>query len=260
MRRFLEWTTTPPTKSNASGGGYKEKFEKLLDYHKNHKAYFIVRSEIKYIRDDGFHYMDRVKHAGEEFDHDVLVRIQINKLTKQPDWWISVFKDGNHVLDKSHYGTGYESLVNSLRDSLVIPPRGSSDYENLLESAWQLSEDLSNYDVKKEGSSLAAYIDGKLIARGQNYSELAADVREWEQDEGAKLSKSRFSVTWIVDANNRVGYIEDLDNSVVAENEQEAIKYIKNKVPMARNIKATKLEAVDTTFADDFLLYENLWN
>lgn len=132
-RLLKEWVTKPPAPT--AKGSYKEKFEKLLDYHKNHKAYFVTRSEIKYIRDDGFHYMDHVKHAGEEFDYDVVVKVlKTDPLTKQPFWNISVFKNGDSMIDRCHYGTGYEDLVNSLRDSLVIPPRGSSDYESLLES------------------------------------------------------------------------------------------------------------------------------
>jgi hypothetical protein len=139
-RMLKEWVTKPPA-TKASAGGYKEKFEKLLKYHKNHKAYFITRSATKYIRDDGFHYTDHVKHGNEEFDHDVIV-----KINKKDDWTVSVFKDGNHVLDKSHYGTGYESLVNSLRDSLVIPVRGSSDYKNLIESINSYADDFKLYE------------------------------------------------------------------------------------------------------------------
>ena len=145
MRRLVEWTTKPP--APAAKGSYKEKFEKLLDYHKKHKAYFITRSEIKYIRDDGFHYMDHVKHGGEEFYHDVIVYLNINKINNQADWTVSVFKDGSHVVAKSHYGTGFEDLVNSLRDSLVIPPRGSSAYEELLESVNNsFADDFKEYE------------------------------------------------------------------------------------------------------------------
>jgi hypothetical protein len=138
-RILKEWVAKPklPKATSAKGSSFKEKFEKLLDYHKKHKAYFITQSVIEYIRDDGFHYTDHVKYAGEEFNHDVVVEVKIDKLTNQVDWSVSVFKDGNPVLDKSHYGTGYENyedLVNALRDSLVIPPRGSSDYKYLLES------------------------------------------------------------------------------------------------------------------------------
>lgn len=148
MRRLSEWTTTPPSaKSNSSSGSYKEKFEKLLDYHKKHKAYFVDRSEIKYIREDGFHYMDHVKHAGEEFDHDVIVNLNINKINNQADWTISVFKNGSHVVAKSHYGTGYEDLVNSLRDSLAIPPRGSSAYDELVESVNNFADDFKTYET-----------------------------------------------------------------------------------------------------------------
>jgi hypothetical protein len=149
MRRLLEWVSAPP-KAMSTSRSYKEKFEKLLDYHKKHRAHFVTRSEIKYIRDDGFHYMDHVKHAGEEFDHDVVVKItKIDPSMlpgKNEHWTISVFKDGNHVLDKSHYGTGYEDLVNNLRDSLVIPPRGSSDYDNLIESINSFADDFQLYE------------------------------------------------------------------------------------------------------------------
>jgi hypothetical protein len=146
MRRFLEWIATPPNNITKTGR-YKEKFEKILDYHKKHKTYFVDRSEVKYIREDGFHYIDHVKHAGEEFYHDVIVNLNINKITKQPDWTISVFKNGNHVVDKSHYGSGYEALVNSLRDSLVIPPRGSSAYDALLESVNNFTDDFKTYET-----------------------------------------------------------------------------------------------------------------
>ena len=73
--------------------------------------------------------------------------LNINKINNQADWTVSVFKNGSHVVAKSHYGSGYEDLVNSLRDSLVIPPRGSNAYDELLESVNKsFADDFKEYE------------------------------------------------------------------------------------------------------------------
>lgn len=119
----------------------------------------------------------------------------------------------------------------------------------------RLIEYLGNYEIVKEGKCLAAYKDGELITRSQNYTELAADLNEYEEEQA---TKSKFKVTWIIEANTVSGY-ELKSEEVAAFSEQEAKNYIENKYPNARDIKVIKLESVLTNFASDFKLYENLW-
>lgn len=228
MRRLLEWTTTPPgTQSNSNSSSYKEKFEKLLDYHKKHKAYFVDRSEIKYVREDGFHYMDHVKYAGEEFDHDVVVNMTIGKFTGLADWTISVFKNGNLVLAKSHNGTGYEDLVNSLRDSLVIPPRGSSAYDTLLESA--------NFKKLNKGVNMLEF---------SNIVGWESSARDWARALFNALEDDSIRI---------LDYYEMPDFCDFVINQHgDILTY--------RVHPGGQLTIRDSSFADDFKTYENLWN
>ena len=123
----------------------------------------------------------------------------------------------------------------------------------------KFSECFTDYDIQREGDHLVAYLNGEPVVRSQNYTELSRDLAEYEKErptppEGAKKT---YRVDWIIEANNRSGYISDYEK-VVAYNEQEAKAIIQKRFPAARQLKAVEIETLQSSFAEHFELYENL--
>lgn len=116
-----------------------------------------------------------------------------------------------------------------------------------------LFENLSPYDVRREGECLAAYLDGKLVARSRSYTELLADIKDFEQE---YTETPTFLVSWIVETRGGRGYIED-SKEVQAHTAAEAIKGIQSIFPDARQLSATLVES--KSFAEEFKLIETLW-
>lgn len=120
-----------------------------------------------------------------------------------------------------------------------------------------LTENLGAYDVRREGKSLVAYLDGVPITRSQSYDELLADIREFEKEAKDVKAIPTFLVSWIIEARTPRGYIED-SKEVQANTANEAIAIIKKQFPRARQLSATLIESA--SFAEEFKLIENLWN
>ncbi len=120
-----------------------------------------------------------------------------------------------------------------------------------------LTENLGAYDVRKEGESLAAYLDGVLITRSRSYDELLADIREYEKEAEDIKATPTFLVSWIIEARTPMGYIED-SKEVQANTASEAIATIQKQFPRARQLSAILIESA--SFAEEFKLVENLWN
>lgn len=140
MRRLLEWVSAPP-KATSANGSYKEKFEKLLDYHMNHLGPTAVDPEIKLLHDNEFQYKEHHATGAIEKDYDREVAAYINKAG---DWAISVYKYGIQV--KADYGKGYEDLLKGLSKVLNLPAENSADYQELLESINSYADDFKLYE------------------------------------------------------------------------------------------------------------------
>lgn len=105
----------------------KEKFEKILEFHKNHAPAIVARKEIKVLRNDCFHYMEHVSAGDDEYDRDVVVAIDDSE-----NWVMCLFTNGKKTIEK--IGKGFEELLRILNFYLTLPNSSSKEYQELLES------------------------------------------------------------------------------------------------------------------------------
>lgn len=107
-----------------------------------------------------------------------------------------------------------------------------------------------NIKVKENGGRFEIYKDGKLYCTCDNMKEVKDELRELE------TNKNKYKVTWaVIEKDDSVNYKSE---EVEAVNEEEAINIIKDK--NAFDKKAIKLEAVERSLAEEFKIYENLWD
>lgn len=115
----------------------------------------------------------------------------------------------------------------------------------------ELLEALSDYEIVNTRGHYEAYKDGELICTGDTRAEVEADLEELENQE----TKSKYLVTWIITNTDDNAVHKSLE--IEAENEREAMNKVTDK--NARDIRAVKLESL-SSFAEDFNIYENLWD
>ena len=91
-----------PTKLPATG--YKEKFQKLLDYHKNHLGKDVTQTKIVKLNSYSFEYLEGRHTIEGQSDIDVEVDIH-----DDGEWYLYVWRDGKSIdIDR---GKGFENLL-----------------------------------------------------------------------------------------------------------------------------------------------------
>ena len=154
--------------------GYKERFQKLLDYHKKHLGKDVTYTEITKLNSYGFEYKE-ARHTFEG-QSDIIIEVDIHD---DGEYYAYIWQDGTYI-DLSH-GDSFDMLLGMLSKYLNIPAVNSSEYKKLLEwvdanenkaSTSKPTNDLFKDRFMKLAKHIEDCYDWSLV----NY------VSEWELD------------------------------------------------------------------------------
>lgn len=124
-----------------TSSGYKERFEKLLDYHIAHKDKDVVKILQKDIQPWVFHYSEQ--HKGEfegGYKKDVIA-----SFNKDGAWNFMIFMDSKQIKEK--HGIGWDNFVWDISFYLNLPEVTTDpEYQDLLESAGSIADDFKLYE------------------------------------------------------------------------------------------------------------------
>ena len=115
--KLNEWK---PMKATASGG-YKKRFEKLINYHISNASSELESITKKEIKDDGFRLSEHYNTGRTEFDRDLVVSYDKDSDT----FMLRIFVDGKEVFNTLR--DSYEALVSALAAYLYIPVYARGD-------------------------------------------------------------------------------------------------------------------------------------
>jgi hypothetical protein len=242
------------TTNNSSSSGYKKRFEKLIKYHIDHASSELESVTRKDIKDDGFRLSEHHNNGHKEFDKDFVVSVD-----KDSDIFsVSIFIDGKEV--NEFKSKGYSNFVIGIRPFMWLPDSRTSEYADLLTESlneWQLmnppqpaSKPQSQEDRFK---SLLAQIDADGIS-----TYIVNDLTEDTLDISLTTKKK-------ADIDIKIIYnstSNDYSFQVGSTKPLPGCDYEKDILELfliAGAIKNTNL-CESASIADDFKLYENLWN
>jgi hypothetical protein len=131
-RYLREWTTITKTfQGNTTTTGYKESFEKLLDYHRKHLDSRVDKSTIKALQDYSFIYEEHCVTNQREFTRTLQVGIDRETDSDSAFWMIWFYIDGRQC-DNAE-GHGFENLLKSLGEMMLqLPSKNSAEYQEIL--------------------------------------------------------------------------------------------------------------------------------
>lgn len=134
--KLTEWLDSKGNKINIGSSqsatkankptSYKEKFEKLLDYHIKHSPATVKKTEIVKITDTTFSCKIYEEKSG---SWNIGIITAINKETEQ--WVFNVWTDDNKLIADEE-GSGWEDLVRALGFYLNTPNANTKEYEDLV--------------------------------------------------------------------------------------------------------------------------------
>jgi hypothetical protein len=263
--------SAPKNTGNNSSAGFKKRLEKLVDYHIDHKNKSVDKIVERYIADYGFIYSEHHGDGIGGYTNKIVMLID-----KDENWEYSVFMDDKKLTQKS--GKTWEKFVSSISDYLALPLVTSDpDYQELLKEF----VDTKGNKVNLKNSSLAT-------AKTSNNNSTAAQVNPLDQTDRykkllAKIDSEKNYTYKLKDLSSRIlAFVIDFGKSdyvyiriifsprnqtylvqVVGDDDyrydswDEVLKLLVS----IRVIKNTyNCESLDISYADDFKLYENLWD
>ena len=271
--KLQEWKSMnnkPMANTAPVSGSYKKRFEKLIKYHIDHASSELESVTTKDIKPYGFHLGEHYNTGKEEFNRDIVASADKNTgiLT------FGVFVDGKEVCRRECQD--YEEFVNELGDSYmyVTTLKGTPDYEDLLvEWVDSNGKKVSLSNSSNSTSSQPASLNNTLKAKSQvkRYSRLTQQI----DTDGLCTNRrtNKFNNTTLdltlntaktKDLNIRIVYDPADDDYELITNGKTSLSgcdYENDILPIliAGGIISNTNLCESTSFADDFKLYENLW-
>ncbi len=264
---LTEWVVMNNKTSSTS---YKKRFEKLIDYHIKHASKELKRVIRKEIKDDSFHLTEHYKNVNHEFDRDVIVSVD----TKTNTFFLNSFINGKEVENNNRIG--WENFLKLLDLFLFLPDEGTSDYDDLLvewvamknnSSASQPTKtnkekftELLQYMVDHKLSTVVKTDISKLDEDGFTYRELRHPVgleQAYELATIVNYGYGKKNSSWQVSIYKSGRNIDVF----TGEGWDELLGALDTRynVPARGSIEYKSI-CESASFADDFKLYENLWN
>ncbi len=267
------------TSSGSSNKSFKKRFEKLIKYHIDHASSELESITKKDIKDDGFHLTEHYNNGHHEFDRDIIVSYDKDSNT----FMLRIFVDGKTV--NNILCNGYEDFVTAAEGYMFLPDYNTPEYDDLLvewvdKTGKKVSLNKSYPPMPAAQTSSTSNKDKfvKLIYNMmKNKLPSVTDVKCVRVDDnGFTYKETRKSITsgeftLIL----LVGYEKDSSwkselymDSKLLETKQgtgmiDLIRYMGQyfSVPDIGTKEYTELcESAPTSIADDFKLYENLWD
>jgi hypothetical protein len=247
-----------------SSSGYKKRFEKLIKYHIDHASSELESVNNKIIGSWYFQLDEHYNTGTHEFDRIILVTWSDHLKA-----FILVVKvDGKEVYHNDYQS--YEELLDVLTGTyMFLPDEGTSDYNDLLTES--LSSELREWkymNTPQPAASKNPYTNGKAYRYNRLLDQITSDgIAKYKLH---KLSNIDLDIT--VDTaktknlNIKIGYDPADDDYVLVTNNKVTLSscdYKKDILPLliaGGVINNTNLCESTDSIADDFKLYENLWD
>jgi hypothetical protein len=244
------------TTNNSSSSGYKKRFEKLIKYHIDHASSELESVNKKVITEYGFRLEEHYNTGSQEFDRTIIVTVNSSNT-----FYLSISVDGKEVYNNDY--ENYEEILEILTDTyMFLPDEGTQDYNELLTEAlneWQLM------NTPKPAKN--PFTTGKAYRYNRLLDQINADgIAKYKLN---KISNTDLDIT--VDTaktknlNIKIGYDPADDDYVLVTNNKVTLSgcdYEKDILPLLQAggiISNTNLCESAGSIADDFKLYENLW-
>ena len=266
--------TSAPKITNASTKKTtKEKFEELVAYMEKYKVPYTTKTEVLLLNDICLKYKIYRKSPGIK-EYTIILALHHSKFLDS--WQFTVYKNGDYLDDAT--GNGWEELIEALKTSefgiyATIPKRGTPVYNFLCESV-SLQEfvdrngnkvTLPNKTSTSSNNPAKNYPDqtdkfkkllDKVAAGGRKYQ--IKDLRDRVLFFTTNTSNGPVAIRILlrtIDLSYLVQVIGDTDFN--CSTWKEVLKLL---VSLGVISNYTNCEALETSVADDFKLYENLWD
>jgi hypothetical protein len=254
-----EWKYMNSQKSTTtSSSGYKKRFEKLIKYHIDHASSELESITTKDIKPYGFHLSEHYNTGSQEFDRDIIV--SVDKATGT--FYLSIFVDGKEVYHNVY--KSYEEVLEILTGTyMYLPDYNTPEYDDLL------TESLNEWKLMNPPK--AAQSAAKPQSQVPRYSKLIKQIRA-DGNMTYKINKFNDTILDITldtakakDLNIRIVYNPADDDYELITNGRTSLSgcdYEKDILPLliaGGIINNTDLCESASSIADDFKLYENLW-
>lgn len=254
---LTEWVAM---NNKTSSTGYKKRFEKLIKYHIDHASSELESVTTKDIKDYSFHLSEHYNTGSSEFDRTIIV--SVNKYTDE--FYLSIFVDGKVVYQNDY--EGYEKVLEILTGSyMYLPDEGTQDYDDLLIESlneWQLM------NPPQPATSKNPYTRGQAYRYNRLLDQITSDgIAKYKLH---KITNNTLDIT--VDTkktknlNIKITYdpaTEDYTMVTNGSSTLEGCDYEEDILPLLQAgavIANTDLCESAGSMADDFKLYENLWD
>jgi hypothetical protein len=272
------------TNNSSTSSGYKKRFEKLIKYHIDHASSELESVTKKVISDWHFLLAEHYNTGFREFDREVA--LSVDKTTGT--FHLDICVDGKQVYYNDY--KSYEDVLETLTGSyMFLPDEGTSEYRDILVEWIDTNGNkinLGNSSAPSQPTTKAPYKTNKekfialtqymqdhkdsfatktqvihLDDGGFSYKELRTpdkytNVKEYTIK--ADVAYSRFSSAWSLKV-----YKNDVDllDSFSGTGWEDLLYYlsIHFDVPEPGCSEYKSLTESASSIADDFRLYENLW-
>lgn len=262
-------TSSTATSSKPASKGNKEKFQELVAYMEKYKVAYTTTTVVAALDEGQLIYKICRRPPGlKEYE----ITLEITYSRSNDSWQFELYRNGSYVDDS--YGKGWEDLLLSLRGTEFgtyanIPKPGSKEYDSLLEwvdSSGNKVTSPSN-NSSSQNTSPAAPIDPK--DQTERYKKLLAKIDSEKKYTYQVKELSNRVLTFIIDLDFKRQYIRIIYSpskesylvQIVGDHDVrcDAWKTVLQILVSIGVIKDTS-ESLDISYADDFKLYENLWN
>lgn len=284
---LTEWVAMNNKASSSTG--YKKRFEKLIKYHIDHASSELESITKKDIKDYSFRLGEHYNDGKDEFDRAIIVAYDSSSDT----FFAHIFVDTEEV--QSQQVESYDKLVRFLEPYMYLPDGGTPEYDELLtESGWVVMKNnssTSSTTAPVSNTSFESYKNRfkKLFNYATKHRHLSVDQTEIEklsEDEHTSmfhfthhvlggvqgfdydleiiLSINKPQGNWyllVYEGGKGQSYdkIADLQGPDYETLLKALSDYIEVPAVGSAEYKDLLQESINTSIADDFKLYENLW-
>jgi hypothetical protein len=255
---LTEWVAM--NNKTSSSSGYKKRFEKLIKYHIDHASSELERVNNKVINEYDFHLSEHYNTGSDEFNRTIIV--SVNKYTDE--FFLSIFVDGKEVYHNVY--KSYEEVLEILTGSyMFLPDEGTQEYDDLLTESlneWQLM------NPPQPATSKNPYTRGQAYRYNRLLDQITSDgIAKYKLH---KITNITLDITVDTkktkDLNIKIVYNQADDDYELITNGKTSLSgcdYKKDILPLLQAggvIANTDLCESAGSIADDFKLYENLWD
>ena len=283
-------SSAPASKTN------KEKFEELVKYMEKYSVAYTTKMETSHLDNTVFKYNINRKTPGVK---EYTITLEVDYSRFNSSWEFVVYRNGDYVDDANGKGWEelLKALrASEFGVYAIIPKPGSKEYESLTESAslqefidkngnkvtfsktsssvsqaaptvsstkggyWERFNKLLFYHVNHKSPAVDKVIRTKVSKDGFHYTEhVRAGTTGFDKDVVVNIdlaATENWKLQTYIDGKPHIGgagygYVNLL---------KELRKYL--NLPVAGTPEYTKLltESLDSSFAEDFQVYENLWD